>query len=123
MLLHILLFDRAYNVTYWLNYSELRSRLRRRYTTIEPELSRFHEGAADTALTWRLFAEPKHILTARSSLLKDATPSIDASYTVTHIIEALRSLKVIGGYTLYKILQLIYKSTYSAYCCCTTPYF
>lgn len=31
MLLHILLFDKAYTMTQWVNYSELRAKLRRRY--------------------------------------------------------------------------------------------
>jgi heme/copper-type cytochrome/quinol oxidase subunit 1 len=35
LLLHILLFDRAYNVSYWVDYTELRGRLRRRYMTME----------------------------------------------------------------------------------------
>lgn len=35
LLLHILLFDRVHSLTYWVNYSELRGRLRRRYTTVE----------------------------------------------------------------------------------------
>jgi heme/copper-type cytochrome/quinol oxidase subunit 1 len=32
LLLHILLFDRTYNLTYWLNYGEVKAALRRRYT-------------------------------------------------------------------------------------------
>lgn len=35
MLLHIVLFDRAYSQTYWVNYSELRAQLRRRYHAVE----------------------------------------------------------------------------------------
>lgn len=46
LLLHIILFDRSYNLTYWLNYGEVKAALRRRYanptntdTTLFPHLS------------------------------------------------------------------------------------
>ncbi len=49
MLLHILLFDRAYNVTYWLNYSELRAQLRRRYTQVELPAAEFRTDLVNTS--------------------------------------------------------------------------
>jgi len=33
LLLHIILFDRSYNLTYWLNYGEVKAALRRRYSS------------------------------------------------------------------------------------------
>lgn len=50
LLLHLILFDRAHSATYWVNYSELRYRLRRRYDVVEAEQQRFHEKADVTAL-------------------------------------------------------------------------
>lgn len=51
LLLHILLFDRSYSVTYWVNYTELRSRLRRRYHDVVVPGVEFHTpGVHNTTL-------------------------------------------------------------------------
>jgi heme/copper-type cytochrome/quinol oxidase subunit 1 len=49
LLLHILLFDRSYSLTYWVNYSELRTRLRRRYT--DPSIPTYEARQGLTAET------------------------------------------------------------------------
>jgi hypothetical protein len=54
LLLHILLFDKAYNLTYWLNYSELKSQLRRRHQVIGNQVVEYHTDTADSLLALRL---------------------------------------------------------------------
>jgi cytochrome c oxidase subunit I len=57
LLLHIILFDRSYNLTYWLNYGEVKAALRRRYS------SPTNEGASlfphlPSEINWRLAFSP-----------------------------------------------------------------
>lgn len=54
LLLHILLFDRSYNLTYWLNYGEVKSALRRRYQTAAPLDDATLFPTLPTDLSWRL---------------------------------------------------------------------
>lgn len=54
MLLHILLFDKSYNLTYWLNYSELKAQLRRRALMSQPQLVRYHQSPESSTLALRL---------------------------------------------------------------------
>jgi hypothetical protein len=54
LLLHILLFDRSYNLTYWLNYGEIRAALRRRYHTATTLGDTALFPALPTDLSWRL---------------------------------------------------------------------
>jgi len=76
MLLHILLFDRAYNVTYWLNYSELRAQLRRRYTQVEVPAAEFRSELVNTsALGVRLHTG---VLAHRGALVQGYAPQVDA---------------------------------------------
>lgn len=77
MLLHILLFDRAYNVTYWVNYSELRARLRRRFTAVEAPLTEYHMQALNqTALGMRLSLESPNLQLSRGRLLQQHAPQL-----------------------------------------------
>ncbi len=77
MLLHILLFDRAYSVTYWLNYSELRARLRRRFHTVETPLAEFRtEAAGQTSLGLRLHTHAALIQQTRGQLLQQYAPQV-----------------------------------------------
>jgi len=76
LLLHILLFDKAYNVTYWVNYSELKSRLRRRYSALEPQATRFHEKAEESLLALRLSGDAALRTKVRSYLLSEEAPSL-----------------------------------------------
>lgn len=50
MLLHILLFDKSYNLTYWLNYSELKAQLRRRAVMSDTQVVRYHQNPETSAL-------------------------------------------------------------------------
>lgn len=50
MLLHLLLFDKSYNLTYWLNYSELKAQLRRRAFLGEAPLVRYHQAPQSAIL-------------------------------------------------------------------------
>jgi len=54
MLLHILLFDKSYSLTYWLNYSELRAQLRRRYSTVSSQDLEYHLQSDASLLALRL---------------------------------------------------------------------
>ena len=54
MLLHILLFDKSYNLTYWLNYSELRAQLRRRYSVASSQDLEYHLQSDNSLLALRL---------------------------------------------------------------------
>ena len=54
LLLHILLFDRSYNLTYWLNYGEIKSALRRRYQTAAALDDAVLFPTLPTDLTWRI---------------------------------------------------------------------
>ena len=57
LLLHIILFDRSYNLTYWLNYGEVKAALRRRYSSPStPEASLF--PLVSSELDWRLAFSP-----------------------------------------------------------------
>ena len=56
MLLHIILFDKSYNLTYWINYSELRVFLRRRYFFNKSQLLDYKLSMVDTDLSLRLQA-------------------------------------------------------------------
>ena len=79
MLLHILLFDRAYNVTYWVNYSELRSRLRRRFTTVEAPTTEHHVQALNqTTLGARLLLQRDEIQLAKGRLLHLHGPQLSS---------------------------------------------
>jgi len=76
LLLHILLFDKAYNVTYWVNYSELRAKLRRRYHDVEPQSTRFHERAEDSLLALRLMSDVSTKQKVKSFILFEEAPSL-----------------------------------------------
>ena len=54
LLLHILLFDRSYNLTYWVNYGEIKSALRRRYQTAASLDDAVLFPTLPSDLTWRL---------------------------------------------------------------------
>jgi hypothetical protein len=74
MLLHILLFDKSYNLTYWLNYSELKAQLRRRALMAEPQLVRYHQAPETSLLAWR-FAQPTaDKVVSRNWLLAEHAP-------------------------------------------------
>jgi hypothetical protein len=79
MLLHILLFDRAYSVTYWLNYSELRTRLRRRFHAVETPAAEFRtEMTGQTALGLRLHAHAPLIQQTRGQLVQQYAPQLSS---------------------------------------------
>jgi len=93
MLLHILLFDRAYNVTYWVNYSELKARLRRRYTAVEPQFVRFHERSDDSVLALRLMADGATKLKVKGYLLSEEAPLLSAKSVDVWLYLSDKSLK------------------------------
>ena len=76
LLLHILLFDRGYSLTYWVNYSELRARLRRRYLEIEVPAAEVRlAGVGETLLAWRLAAGG--VSSTRGALLQRFAPQLE----------------------------------------------
>jgi hypothetical protein len=74
LLLHILLFDKSYNLTYWLNYSELKSQLRRRYQTISNQDVSYHLDADNTLLGLRLATNSRSSDDLRYQLLSAESP-------------------------------------------------
>jgi len=96
LLLHILLFDRSYNLTYWLNYGEIKAALRRRYQTAAAldDATLFPTPATD--LSWRLATQASGAgtrgLGGRAAFLVDAenvsphgwvAPSVDPALGVS----------------------------------------
>lgn len=60
LLLHIILFDRSYNLTYWLNYGEVKAALRRRYSNpVNSDTNLFPFLSSE--LDWRLAFSPTKI--------------------------------------------------------------
>lgn len=99
MLLHILLFDRAYNVTYWVNYSELRAQLRRRFTAVEAAGTRAHRQSLNqTTLAARLASEPGVVTQARGQLLHQYAPRVGerAVGAVTATVSPNGGFSVVG---------------------------
>jgi len=79
LLLHLILFDRGYSVTYWVNQSELKVWLRRRYTETSPTSVRFHETTDTTALAWRLANTSTGTPETRSFVFHEAAPHLNSS--------------------------------------------
>jgi hypothetical protein len=79
LLLHILLFDRSYTVTHWLNYGEARAHLRRRYQSPQPMPTRFSSPAADTVLAWRLANPTADLAETRATVLRASAPALDTT--------------------------------------------
>ena len=79
MLLHILLFDRAYSLTHWVNYAETRARLRRRFHTAEVPSAEFRDlGASRALLGIRLRQTPGSELQPRGQTLGQQAPQTAA---------------------------------------------
>jgi len=77
MLLHILLFDKAYTVTQWVNYSELRARLRRRFSNPELDDTEFRTSSVlPTSLVARLHAESRIITQTRGTITITYSPKL-----------------------------------------------
>lgn len=57
LLLHIILFDRSYNLTYWLNYGEVKAALRRRYASPNSSERDLYPSVMSD-LDWRLNFSP-----------------------------------------------------------------
>ena len=81
MLLHILLFDRAYSLTYWVNYSELRAHLRRRFTALETQtVEQRFDLSAETTLAVRLRGVSLLTENTRGQLLSHVAPHTTARF-------------------------------------------
>jgi cytochrome c oxidase subunit 1 len=74
LLLHILLFDKSYNLTYWLNYSELRAQLRRRYSVASSQDLEVHMQGDATVLALRLAIPSDRRERVRNILLAEHAP-------------------------------------------------
>lgn len=88
MLLHILMFDKAYNLTYWVNYTELKAQLRRRYDLPQGELTRYHTGAQPSVLNWRLASLGQTTAQTRSFILREAAPHLTDTGVVTSFLSS-----------------------------------
>jgi len=74
LLLHILLFDKSYNLTYWLNYSELKAQLRRRHQLVSTSDVEFREEVSKTLLAQRLAFFSDTSASQRSWLISAEAP-------------------------------------------------
>lgn len=81
LLLHILLFDKSYNLTYWLNYSELKSQLRRRYQTVSAQDVSYHLDTESTLLGLRLATNARSSDNLRHQLLSTESPKVKSNST------------------------------------------
>ena len=73
MLLHILLFDKSYSLTYWLNFAELRAQLRRRHQSVTGASAEAHCWPEDTVLARRATSLSYASADALSSTLRAAS--------------------------------------------------
>jgi cytochrome c oxidase subunit I len=85
LLLHIILFDRSYNLTYWLNYGEVKAALRRRYASpTTPDATLFPHLSTDLSLRFQLANGTSNL---QHQLTKDATPTT-AEVGLSDLLEA-----------------------------------
>ena len=76
LLIHILLFDRSYTMTHWLNYGELKNQLRRRYNKPQVMATKIVSPASDSILAWRL-NNNNSLNDTKGYLLHEAAPSFN----------------------------------------------
>lgn len=77
LLIHIILFDRSYTVTQWLNYGELKAQLRRRNNESQQVTTRLPDVVADSALAWRLANPSAEVTATRGHLLSEVAPALE----------------------------------------------
>lgn len=78
LLMHILLFDKSYNLTYWVNYTELRAQLRRRYAAPAEEGVIHHERPETMAAALRSHWVTRDFGTPRATLMERFAPAAEA---------------------------------------------
>ncbi len=76
-MIHIILFDRSYSVTQWLNYGELKAQLRRRNSNPQQVTVRLPDVVADSALAWRLANPSSEAVSTRNQLLNEVAPATE----------------------------------------------
>jgi hypothetical protein len=76
MLLHVLLFDKSYNLTYWLNYSELKSFLRRRYQDSSRSVIDYRLNPSSSLLANRLATPSRGSLDLSGYVLQEHAPQL-----------------------------------------------
>ena len=109
MLLHILLFDKSYNLTYWLNYSELRFQLRRRFYITQDEFANFKDLSDNSLLSIRLKNNNIDFYSTKNKILKDFNNEFDNS-----IFKTVNSLFYFNFNDIIFLLYFYYISlTYS----------
>lgn len=80
MLLHIILFDKSYNLTYWLNYSELRFQLRRRFYLTKDEFRNFRNLSDNSSLSLRFKKFDKNFYNVKNQILSDINYKDNSDY-------------------------------------------
>jgi hypothetical protein len=99
LLLHILLFDKSYNLTYWLNYSELKSQLRRRYQTVSNQDVSYHLDSDNTLLGLRLATNSRNSDDLRYQLLGAESPKTQyngiTGFTGTSILQVTQYVNAV----------------------------
>lgn len=76
MLLHILMFDKSYSLTYWINYSETKAQLRRRYDEPRAEAMRYHTASQPSVMAWRFQLMGSETAKTRNLILKESAPAL-----------------------------------------------
>ena len=79
MLLHVLLFDKSYNLTYWLNYSELKSFLRRRYQDTSRSAVDYRLHPSSSLLANRLATPSRGSLDLSGYVLQEHAPQLQTA--------------------------------------------
>jgi hypothetical protein len=133
LLLHILLFDKSYNLTYWLNYSELKSQLRRRYQTVSNQDVSYHLNSDNTLLGLRLATNSRNSDDLRYQLLGAESPKTQhsslvsftnagityATQCVNGFLASIPSTPITAAHnTVLLILRTAVSCTNSLYCGC-----
>jgi hypothetical protein len=94
MLLHVLLFDKSYNLTYWLNYSELKSFLRRRYQDTSRSAIDYRLHPSSSLLANRLATPSKGSLNLSGYVLQEHAPQLQTADAV--LAADLPSISTLG---------------------------
>jgi hypothetical protein len=111
MLLHIILFDKSYNLTYWLNYSELRFQLRKRYFLTKEEFLEYSNLGDESLLSIRLKKFDKNLYNFKNNILQDTKSSNLEVFSLLNFNYELNSL-FISFYFIFYNLETLFVDFY-----------
>ena len=113
MLLHIILFDKSYNLTYWLNYSELRFQLRKRYFLTKEEFLEYSNLGDESLLSIRLKKFDKNLYNFKNNILQDTNSSNLETFSSLNFDYELNSLFINFYFIFYNLETLFVESCLS----------